>query len=277
MRAASQALKGTASAADTGEHMNRPTTLSGALGPMFDLSGKIAFVTGGAVGMGRAAGLVLAAAGAMVVLADDADRTSKLADLPSGVQAVTLDVTSEKAVNELVTKIGTAHGGIDILINGAVIGHNKPLLEISGEEWDRVQAVNLKSAFLATKAVIPQMRLRGGGRIISISTIGSLHPVLNGNAAYSPSRAGLNQLMRNVALDHAADHITANSVLPGAIMTEAIHSDFRPTGPGVDPARHLSGFGRPEDVTGLILLLASPAGRYINGQSIVVDGGFLVS
>jgi gluconate 5-dehydrogenase/2-deoxy-D-gluconate 3-dehydrogenase len=244
---------------------------------MFDLSGKVAFVTGGAVGMGRAAGLVLAAAGATVFLADDADRIYKLADLPVGVQAVILDVTSEKAVNEVVAKAGAAHGGIDILVNGAVINHNKPLLEISGEEWDRVQAVNLKAAFLVTKAVIPQMRLRGGGRIISISTIGSVHPVLNGNAAYSSSRAGLNQLMRNVALEHVAAHINANTILPGAIMTETIHSEFRPTGPGADPARHIGGYGNPEDVTGLILLLASPAGRYINGQSITVDGGFLIS
>jgi gluconate 5-dehydrogenase/2-deoxy-D-gluconate 3-dehydrogenase len=244
---------------------------------MFDLSGKIAFITGGAVGMGRAAGQVLAAAGATVFLADDADRISKLGDLPSGVRAVTLDVTSENAVNEVVAKAGAAHGGLDILINGAVISHNKPLLEISGEEWDHVQAVNLKSAFLVTKAVIPQMRLRGGGRIISITTIGSMHPVLNGNAAYSSSRAGLNQFMRNVALDHAAEHISANTVLPGAILTETIPSDFRPTGPGADPSRQIGGYGKPDDVAGLILLLASPAGRYINGQSIAVDGGFQIS
>ncbi len=140
-----------------------------------------------------------------------------------------------------------------------------------------MQAVNLKGAFLVTKAVIPQMRRRGGGRIISISTMGSVHPVLNGNTAYSSSRAGLNLFTRNVALDYVADHINANSILPGAIMTEAIRSDFRPTRPGADPARHIGGYGKPEDITGLVLLLAGPAGRFITGQSIAIDGGFLIS
>jgi len=244
---------------------------------MFGLAGKVALVTGGAVGMGKATGLALAKAGATVVLADGADRISALADLPKGMTAVALDVTDEAAVNAAVSEIAAQHGGIDILVNGAVVNHNRPLLATTGHEWDEVQATNLKGAFLLAKAVIPCMQARGGGRIISIGTIGSVHPVLNGNAAYSSSRAGLNQLTRNIALDFAADRITANAVLPGAIVTETISSGFVPTGPGADPARHLGGFGKPDDVCGLVLLLAGPAGRYISGQCIAVDGGFLVS
>lgn len=247
-----------------------------ALSAMFGLTGKVALVTGGAVGMGKACGLVLAAAGATVVLADDADRIASLADLPSTVSLATIDITSPGSVEQVVSDVAKAHGGIDILINGAVVNHNKPLLDIDAEEWDRVQAVNLKGAFLMIKAVIPHMRNRGGGRIINITTMGSVHPVLNGNGAYSASRAGLNQLTRNVALDFASDQITANAVLPGAIRTETINPDFRPTGPGADMTRHVGGFGVPEDVTGLVLLLASPAGRYISGQAIAVDGGFLI-
>ncbi|NBB51180.1 SDR family oxidoreductase [Rhizobium sp. CRIBSB] len=247
------------------------------LGSMFGLAGKVALLTGGSVGMGRAAGLAMAAAGARVILADDAVRVATLSDLPAGVEAVSLDVTDEAAVDALLADIVARHGGLDILVNGAVLNHNRNLLEISGDEWDRVQAVNLKSAFLASRAAIPAMRTRGGGRIINLSTMGSVHPVLNGNAAYSSSRAGLNQLTRNIALDFAADHITANAILPGAIITETVKSGFVPTGPGADLARHLGGFGRPDDVTGLILLLAGPSGRFISGQSIAVDGGFLVS
>jgi len=101
--------------------------------------------------------------------------------------------------------------------------------------------------------------------------------VLNGNAAYGSSRAGLNHLMRNLALDFAADGITANSILPGAIITETHDAKLARSGPGADPKRHLGGFGKPEDVTGLVLLLAGPAGRYISGQAIAVEGGFLLS
>lgn len=227
--------------------------------------------------MGRAAGLALAAAGARVVLADDAGRVDALAGLPEGVSAMELDVADPAAVRSVVGSVIAELGGIDILVNAAVVNHNRSLLEITPQEWDDVQAVNLKGAFLVTQAVIPSMQARGGGRIVNITTMGSIHPVLNGNAAYSASRAGLNQLTCNCALDFAKDGITANAVLPGAIITETIKSDFRPTGPGADPARHLGGYGKPEDIAGLVLLLAGPAGRYISGQAIAVDGGFLVS
>lgn len=245
---------------------------------MFDLAGKVALITGGAVGMGKASGLALAAAGAKVVLADDAARITEYAgDLPGGIETIAIDVTDEASINAVVAEVVSRHGGIDILVNGAVINHNKPFLETTAQDWDQVQAINAKSGFLASKAVIPSMQARGGGRIISITTMGSVHPVLNGNGAYGPSRAALNHLMKNIALDFAADHITANAVLPGAIITETISPGMRPTGPGADSARHLGGYGAPADVAGLVLLLAGPSGRYISGQIIAVDGGFLVS
>ena len=248
-----------------------------ALAPMFGLSDKVALITGGAVGIGKAAGLTLASAGAAVFLVDEPERVAALDKLPEHVTATALDVTDEKAVAAVIARIAERHGGIDILINGSVMNHNRPLLDITSDEWDRVQAINLKSAFLVSKAVIPSMQGRGGGRIINITTMGSVHPVLNGNTAYSSSRAGLNQLTRNIALDFAADGITANAVLPGAIVTETITPGFRPTGPGADMTRHLGGFGTPDYITGLILLLAGPSGRFNSGQCIVVDGGFLVS
>ena len=245
---------------------------------MFSLSGRVALVTGGTVGMGRACAAALAAAGATVVVADDADRIKDHGKLvPEGIAIIELDVRSEDAVNAAVAGVIAAHGGVDILVNAAVVNHNKPLMEITSEEWDFVQATNLKSGFFMAKAVIPSMQQRGGGRMISITTIGSAHPVLHGNGAYGPSRAGMNQFMRNLALDYAADHITANAVLPGAVVTETISAAMRPTGPGADPSRHPAGPGYPDDVAGLVLLLAGPAGRYISGQSIAVDGGFQIS
>lgn len=245
---------------------------------MFGLSGKVALVTGGTVGMGRASAIALAAAGAKVVAADDAERVEQFRHLvPESIEIIELDVRSELDVNSVFSGVIARHIGIDILVNAAVVNHNRPLLEITSEEWDFVQATNLKSGFFAAKATIPSMQKRGGGRIISITTIGSVHPVLNGNGAYGPSRAGMNQLMRNIALDHAPDKITANTILPGAVVTETISPTMRPTGPGADPARHPGGGGDPSDVAGLVLLLAGPAGRYISGQAIAVDGGFLIS
>lgn len=247
------------------------------IAPKFDLSGKVALITGGAVGMGKGTGLAFAAAGATVVLADDVGRIAALADLPANVSGHGCDITSEAAIQALVAQVVAEHGGIDILVNGAVVNHNKPILETSADEWDAVQAINLRAAFITTREVIPSMQARGGGRIINITTMGSVHPVLNGNGAYSASRAGLNQFTRNCALDFAKDGITANAILPGAIITETTPSGLHPTGPGADGARHLSGYGMVEDITGLALLLASPAGRFITGQLVAVDGGFLIS
>jgi NAD(P)-dependent dehydrogenase (short-subunit alcohol dehydrogenase family) len=257
--------------------MSQSIDMAALFEPMFGLAGKVALVTGGAVGMGRAACLALAAAGARVILADDAERVEQLSGLGEMIEVIVLDVTHEASVEAALADITVRYGGLDVLVNGAVMNHNRPLLEISGDEWDRVQGVNLKGAFLVTKAAVPAMRARGGGRVINLSTMGSVHPVLNGNAAYSSSRAGLNQFTRNIALDFASENITANAILPGAIITETIKSGFVPSGPGANPARHLGGFGKPDDVTGLILLLAGPSGRFISGQCIAVDGGFLVS
>ncbi|WP_145223564.1 SDR family NAD(P)-dependent oxidoreductase [Sphingobium sp. AEW001] len=246
---------------------------------MFDLSGKVALITGGAVGMGRAAGVALAASGATVVLADEAARVQAFerGEGEGEIDLVAIDVALEASIVACVKDVAGRHGGIDILVNAAVINHNKPTLEIEVAEWDQVQAVNLRGAFLTTKAVAPVMQARGGGRIINVTTIGSRHPVLHGNGAYSASRAGLNQFTLNCALDFAADGITANAVLPGAIVTETVDTSIKRSGPGADRNRQIGGYGKPADVAGLILLLAGPSGRYISGQQIAVDGGFLIS
>ncbi|PSO13094.1 short-chain dehydrogenase [Sphingobium sp. AEW4] len=246
---------------------------------MFNLAGKVALITGGCVGMGRAIGAVLSAAGAMVVLADDADRVAAFVprEEEGDTARVALDVTDEASIRRAIAEVASGHGGIDILVNAAVINHNRPTLDIDVAEWDHVQAVNLRGAFLTTKACVPLMQARGGGRIINVTTIGSRHPVLHGNGAYSASRAGLNQFTRNCALDFASDGITANAVLPGAIITETVDASAPRSGPGKDPKRQIGGYGKPADIAGLVLLLASPAGRYISGQLIAVDGGFLVS
>ncbi|BAI75280.1 short-chain dehydrogenase/reductase (plasmid) [Azospirillum sp. B510] len=173
-----------------------------------------------------------------------------------------------------------AHGTLDILVNGAVRTGFWPLDGLTMEEWDRVHAVNARAAFLLMKAAVTVMRAHGrGGRLINISTIGSVHPVLNGNYAYGASRAATNALTRQFALDFAADGILANAILVGAVLSDPFPDGCQmpPTGPGATPGRMLRGLGSPEDIVPTALLLASAAGRYITGQTIAVDGGFLVS
>ncbi|MBO9377035.1 SDR family oxidoreductase [Sphingomonas histidinilytica] len=258
--------------------MSRATDAA-ALAAMFGLVGRVALVTGGAVGMGRASAVALAAAGATVILADEEERLPRGREIAAelGAEAIAVDVTSEASVAALFSDIGDRHGRLDILVNAVVLNHNRSTLEIDAAEWDHVQAVNLRSAFLATKGAVRLMRRAGGGRIVNMTTIGSRHPVLHGNGAYSASRAGLNQFTLNCALDFAADNITANAILPGAIITETVAANVPRSGPGTDRARMLHGYGTPEDVAGAVLLLAGPAGRYISGQMIAVDGGFLIS
>lgn len=260
--------------------MSDNSDLAAALAPMFELSGKVALVTGGAIGMGRAAGLALASVGATVILADEDVNIARAAEIVTAyarIDALEVDMTSEASVIALFDEVGRRHGRLDVLVNAITFSHNKPTLEIDAVEWDRVQAINLRSAFLATKGAVPLMREAGGGRIINLTTIGSRHPVLHGNGAYSAAKAGLNQFTLNCALDFAADGITANAILPGAIITESIATDVKRSGPGTDKARMLLGYGTAEDIVGALLLLAGPAGRYINGQQIAIDGGFLIS
>jgi NAD(P)-dependent dehydrogenase (short-subunit alcohol dehydrogenase family) len=247
---------------------------------LFALEGKVALVTGAAVGHGRAIATGLQAAGATVLFVDDLVHAGRLKDVAVNAGKSTsavADVRDPSAVEALFERLAREHGKLDILVNALVENHNRNLLEIEPEEWDRVQATNLKSAFLMTKAAVPLMRLAGGGRVINVTTIGSMHPVLNGNGAYSSSRAGLNAFTRNCALDFAADKINVNAILPGAIITEVIDTSAKRTGPGADPARYPGGYGRSEDLVGATLLLAGPGGSYISGQLLAVDGGFQVA
>lgn len=169
---------------------------------------------------------------------------------------------------------------LDILVNGAIRTGPWPLDTLDMAEWDRVHAINVRGAFLLMREAVRTMRRHGrGGRLISLSTIGSINPVLNGNFAYGSSRAGMNALSRQFALDCAADGILSNAILVGAIASDPFPEDapMPPTGPAMTPSRLPLGQGVPEDVAPVALLLAATAGRYINGQAIIVDGGFQVA
>jgi meso-butanediol dehydrogenase / (S,S)-butanediol dehydrogenase / diacetyl reductase len=181
----------------------------------------------------------------------------------------------EVSVAELFAGLPT----LDILVNGAVRAGSWPIEKLSMAEWDCVHNVNVRIAFLLMREAVRSMRTHGrGGRLINISTIGAEHPVLHGNYAYGSSRAGTNALTRQFALDFASEGILSNAILVGAIASDPFPEDMPipPVGPIMGAGRLPLGQGVPEDVAPLALLLASQAGRYINGQTIAVDGGFQI-
>ncbi|PJG46129.1 short-chain dehydrogenase/reductase [Sphingobium sp. LB126] len=226
------------------------------LDSLYGLSGKNALIVG-AGKVPHAIASLFETAGAVVVHAQEPELSEE------GVKAL-FDGTPE----------------LDILVNGAVVTGPWPLDELSMDEWDRVHATNVRGAFLLMRQAVRTMRVHGrGGRLINLSTIGSVHPVLHGNYAYGSSRAGTNALTRQFALDCAADGIASNAILVGAIPSDPFPAGcpMPPTGPGMQPERFPMGHGTPEDVAPVALMLASAAGRYINGQAIVVDGGFQIA
>lgn len=225
-----------------------------ALDRLFGLAGKTALVTGGGK-VPYAIADLFREAGATVFHAEP-------------------DLT-EAGVADLFAQ----HPDIDILVNGSVATGPWSIEKLTMDEWDRVHDINVRGAYLLMREAVKIMRVHGrGGRLINISTIGSQHPVLNGNFAYGSSRAGTNALTRQFAMDFVGEGIAANAILVGAIPSDPFPDDcpMPPTGPGTRPDRFPMGYGKPEDIAPVALLLASEAGRYINGQAIVVDGGFQV-
>ena len=204
---------------------------------MFDLSGKVAIVTGGNGGLGLGMALGLAGAGAnIVVAARDEAKTAKI--LPeieaAGVQAksITVDVTQEAEIRLMVARTIEALGRVDILVNNAGISVRKQPQELATEEWDQVLDVNLRAAFLLSREVYPHMKEQGGGKIINIGSMFSLFGS-DWVAPYSASKGGVVQLSKSLAVAWAKDNIQVNAILPGWFMT-----DLTAPIPVRDPARY---------------------------------------
>lgn len=249
----------------------------------FDLRGKVALITGASSGFGRHFAGVLARAGAHVGLAarrvDALETVAKEVHAIGGTAAVAkLDVSQEVSVASAVAEIEQALGPIDVLINNAGICITKPVLEQSEEDWDDVLDVNLKGAFLMSTRVARRMRdLKRGGSIINIQSILSFRQAGH-ITPYAASKAALNQLTKNMALELARYNIRVNGIAPGYFLTD-ISRDFFASEAGAAmlkriPQRRLGHF---EDLDGPLLLLASDASRYMTGTTIVVDGGHLCS
>lgn len=251
---------------------------------IFRLDGRVALVTGAASGLGRAIAETYAACGANVVLADInlAGCQDVAANLEAeGAEALPLpcDLGDKTSVMQMVEQALAWKNQVDILVCcGGMEGYVGSLAEVSDEDWDRLMTVNLKSANWLSSALLPGMAERGWGRLIFIASIAGLR----GNKAiglYGLAKAGLSQLARNLAVDWGPSGVNVNAIAPGLIETPLSahlmgNDGFMARRMALTPLRRV---GRPEEVAGVVLMLASRAGGFITGQTLVVDGGTLIT
>lgn len=250
----------------------------------FQLDGKVAIVTGGGSGIGRATAMLFSSVGAKTVVADlnlEAARETveQCANCPVAIQA---DISDEASVDELFAKAESEFGSCTILVNNAACRTKAGFMDMTVAEWDEMHAVNALGTFLCMRAAIRQMRRAAtGGAIVNVSSVSAAHPTIFRNAHYDSSKAGVDALTRAAAVEFAPSGIRINSVQPGGTDTSGgrtISQEVQPSGPMMLPGRMALGrMAQPEELASAILFLASDAASYITGQHLAVDGGYSVS
>lgn len=249
------------------------------------LKGKVAVITGGALGLGRAAALRMAEEGAAVAICDIlVDKANAFADELAGrgfeACAWRLDVSNEAEVQRVMNEVAGRFGRLDVLVNNAgVAGANKPTDQVTEAEWDFVQAINVKGVFFCTKHTIPHLRRAGGGSIINLS---SIYGLVGGPDVppYHASKGAVRLMSKTDALIYAPEKIRVNSIHPGYIWTPMVEGHLKAMG-DVEEGRHavdalhpLGHIGEPDDIAWACVYLASDEAKFVTGAELVVDGGY---
>jgi NAD(P)-dependent dehydrogenase (short-subunit alcohol dehydrogenase family) len=245
----------------------------------FDLSGKVAIVTGSTRGIGLAIARAMRAAGASVVISsEDPGETARVAGAMESL-GVPADVADDAALAALVDATVAHHGGLDILVcNAGITGRPGSFASIDMADYDRVMAIDLRSQVVLVNRALPHVAARGGGAAILVSSLSGLR----GNGAinaYALAKAGVAQLARNLAVEWGAHNVRVNAISPGFIRTDLsapliADADFMQRRMAMTPLRRP---GEVDEVAGAAVFLASPAGAFVTGHNLVVDGGTLIT
>lgn len=251
---------------------------------MFNLNGKVAIITGARRGMGRTHSLLLAQAGARVVVSDiDLKECEQVVEeiKSAGGEAIAVkcDVTDKKDIDQMIKKAIDEFGKVDILVNNAGICQFKPFIDLTDEDWEKTIDINLRGYYWCAKAVVPEMIKQKYGRIINIASIaaGQVGVGFSGLTHYCASKGGIVAFTEALSLELAPYNITVNAIAPGAIDTPMVSaSKIDPKILEASMARiPLRRMGKPEEISSLVVFLASDEASYITGDLIVADGGYV--
>ncbi len=250
---------------------------------IFDLSGKVAMVTGGTKGLGENSAMALARAGASVAVCgrntDDLKRVSRaIEDLGRDSSGFVLDVTSKESVHRGVARILERFGKIDILMNNAGLNHREPVVDYPEEAWDLVINTNLKGYFLVAQAVAPHMLKQGYGKVINMGSIlGKI--ALPNQLAYASAKGGVVQMTKIMALEWAKKGIRVNAIGPTYFETEMVKPirDDPERFNFINTRTPMGRWGYLPEMEGLVIFLAAPASDFITGQTIYIDGGWTIA
>ncbi len=247
---------------------------------LFTLTGQVALITGATRGIGLATARLLAQAGAAVVVSsEDAkaceDIAARLRNEGHHAIGIACDVSQKTQIESLATRAHAAWGRIDILVcNAGIAPHMGPIASATDEHYEQTMTVNLRSVLWLTNQVIPLISNQGGGSIVLMASIAGIRGN-HGLGIYSLSKAALASLARNLAVEWGSKHVRVNSISPGVIQTEFArgltdNNDVLQRRLALTPLRRV---GRPEEIAGAVLYLASPAGAFVTGHNLVIDGG----